>query len=117
MLAFNLAWRFALCSLAIWRAAHFLTRENCPWSWIVRLRARFAAGLLGRLLECFYCMSFLFALPLALFISTSPLEFLIQWLALSAVAALLERITYGPLKHNHVRPVSKSYLDKVIRGA
>lgn len=117
MLAFNFAWRFALCSLAIWRIAHFLTRENCPWRMIVQLRAKFADGMLGRLLECFYCLSFLISLPLALLISASPLEFLVQWLALSAVACLLERITHGPLKHNHVRQVSKSYLDKVIGGA
>jgi hypothetical protein len=107
---------FALCALAVWRVAHLLARENGPWDLIVRLRIALGSSILGRLMDCFYCLSFLFSLPSALWISSSRMGFLIQWLALSAVACLLERATQKQGKYIRVSPVSTSYMDKVIRG-
>jgi hypothetical protein len=44
-------------------------------------------------------------------------RFLVPWLALSAVACLLERAMQGWHKNRRIIPVSKSFLDKVIEGA
>jgi hypothetical protein len=107
---------FALCALAIWPAAHQLARENGPWNLIVRLRVSLGSGILGRLMDNFYCLSFLLSLPPAIWMSRSLMGFFIQWLALSAATCLLGRATQGPYKYIRVSPVSSSYLDKVIRG-
>jgi hypothetical protein len=116
MIEINFVWCFALCALAIWRVSHLLARENGPWDLIVRLRSTLGLGLLGRLMDRFYCLSFLIALPAALWMSSSRIGFLVQWLALSAVACLLEKGTQGRHKSFRAYYVSESYLDKVIRG-
>ena len=109
-------WGFALCALAAWRVAHLLARENGPWDLIGRLRASLGSSLLGRLMDCFYCLSFLVSLPPAIWMSSTPKGFLIQWMALSAGACLVERATQRPQDAFRVIPVSKSFLDKVIHG-
>jgi hypothetical protein len=106
--------RFALCALAVWRIGHLLARENGPWGLIARLRATLGSGVLGRLMDCFYSLSFLVSLPAAIWMSGS--RFLVPWLALSAVACLLERAMQGWHKNHRIIPVSASYLNKVIRG-
>lgn len=117
MAEMNYAWRFALCALAIWRIAHLLARENGPWDLILRLRASLGSGVLGRLMDCFYSLSFLISLPPAIWMSSSWTQFLVQWLALSAVACLLEMAVQERQRSRNVIPVSTSYLDKVIGGA
>lgn len=107
---------FAFCALAIWRVAHLLAKENGPWHLIVRLRDKLGSGILGRLMDNFYCVSFLVSLAPAFWLSNSWMRFLIQWLTLSVVACLLERVTQRPHRYLRISPVSRSYLEKVIRG-
>ena len=110
------AWCFALCALAVWRVAHLLARENGPLDLIVRLRTALGSSMLGRLMDSFYCLSFLISLPPALWMSSSRMGFLVQWLALSVGASLLELATQNQKKYIHVTPVSTSQIDKVIGG-
>ena len=116
MIDVNYVWCFALCALAVWRVAHLLAGENGPWDLVRRLRATLGYGMLGRMMDCFYCMSSMIALPPAIWMSGSRMGFLIQWMALSAVACLLEMATQRKLIHIRVKPVSTSYLNKVING-
>jgi hypothetical protein len=78
-------------ALTTWRATHLLHAEDGPWNLVVRLRAAAGSGLLGEMMDCFYCLSLWFALPIALLIGTGWLERLLLWPALSAAAILLER--------------------------
>jgi hypothetical protein len=117
MIAVKYIWCFALCALAVWRVAHLLACESDPWNLVARLRAALGSGVLSRLLNCFYCMSFLLSLPLAIWISGSWAGVVVQWMALSAVACLLERATQKQHGGLHVAPASTTYLDKVLRGA
>jgi hypothetical protein len=116
MIEINSALCFALCALASWRVAHLLARENGPLHLVARLRAAIDSCVLGRLMDNFYCWSFLLALPPALWMSSSRMGFLFQWLALSVVVCVLERVTQGRQERLNLNPVSKDYLDKVIRG-
>jgi hypothetical protein len=116
MLGINFVWCFALCALAVWRVAHLLARESGPWGLIARLRATLGTGVLSHPMECFYGLSFLIALPPAIWMSSSRMGFLVQWLALSAVACLLERTTQRQQSGRGASLASTSYLDKVIRG-
>jgi hypothetical protein len=82
--------------LGVWRITHLLQAEDGPWDLVVRLRALAGAGMLGRLMDCFYCLSLWIALPFALLLGrfgAAPIEQLLLWPALSAGAILLERAT------------------------
>jgi Protein of unknown function (DUF1360) len=97
--------RLVLAILATWRVTHLLANEDGPWDLIARLRARLGNGLLGRLMDCFKCLSLWVALPMAFFVSRRPVEIVFTWLALSGAACLLERIGQEPLI---IQPLSQS---------
>jgi hypothetical protein len=87
--------RFTLATLATWRVAHLLAFEDGPWALVARLRA--AAGRLGGVLECFYCLSLWVAAPLALWVTASAIAWPCVVLALSGGACLLHRLTLTPV--------------------
>ena len=91
------AWlRFLLAALATWRVTHLLANEDGPADIVFRLRRRLGESWIGGLMDCFNCLSFWIAAPAALFVSTSPLEWAVSWLALSGAACLLERLGGEP---------------------
>jgi hypothetical protein len=84
-----------LGTLAVWRITHFLAVEAGPWDVIVRLRNFLGAGFWGSLFACFYCLSLWVAAPVACLVGSGWKEKMLLWLALSAGAIVLERITLG----------------------
>jgi hypothetical protein len=116
MVAFTDVWFFVLCALAVWRVAHLLISENGPWNLVLKMRTAFGFEVLSHPATCFYGLSFLAALPPALWMSSSRIGFAIQWMALSAAASLLEKIMQMPHRKLQNYPLPASYLDKVIRG-
>lgn len=89
--------KFVLVVLATWRVTHLLANEDGPADFLARLRARAGNGFLGKLMDCFQCLSLWIAAPMALFVSEKPLDLLLTWLALSGAACLLERIGHEPV--------------------
>src|SRR2546430_16789530 len=85
--------RFVCAMLATWRLTHLLTSEDGPGDVVVPLRARMGESLAGRAMDCFYCSSLWVAAPLALFVSTDPITWIVAWTALSGGACLLDRAT------------------------
>ncbi len=83
---------FVLPVLAAWRLSHLLWAEDGPWNVIAKLR-RWAADHGTRVFDCFYCLSLWIALPLALLVARSFTAWLLDWLAFSGAAILLERFT------------------------
>ena len=73
---------FLLCALAVWRITHLLAREDGPFDLVVRLRQRVGQGLLGGLLDCFFCLSLWIALPFTLLLATGWIAGAVTWLAL-----------------------------------
>jgi hypothetical protein len=84
---------FVLGALAVWRITHLLNAEDGPRGVLVRIRGRLGTGLLGDLVDCFYCLSVWIAAPVAYFIGEGVGERLLLWAALSGAACLLERVT------------------------
>jgi hypothetical protein len=84
--------RFVLATLAVWRVTHLVAREDGPWDLVLRLRRGLGAGMLARLVACFYCLSLWVALPFAWFLKGETVETFVGWLALSGGASLLERL-------------------------
>jgi len=83
---------FVVAVLATWRVTHLLANEDGPGDVIFRLRRRLGEGFVGSLMDCFNCLSLWIAAPIALFVATKPLTWLVSWLALSGAACLLERL-------------------------
>jgi hypothetical protein len=77
--------------LATWRVTHLLQAEDGPGEVLVRLRRAVGNGLLGKLLDCFYCLSLWVAAPFAGILGATWPERGVLWLALSGGAILLER--------------------------
>ena len=83
---------FVLSIFASWRLAHLLAHEDGPWDGLARLRAVLGDSILGRMMDCFYCVSLWVAAPFALLVGRTAQECVLAWLALSGAACLLERI-------------------------
>jgi hypothetical protein len=84
--------------LVVWRLTHLLQAEDGPWGVVLRLRAAAGNGMLGALMDCFYCLSVWIALPFAALLAANWLHGLLLWPALSAAAILLDRATGGPTR-------------------
>lgn len=84
---------FLISTLAVWRATHLLHAEDGPWAVFLRVRRLSGEGVIGRLLDCFYCLSLWVAAPFALLSSRNVTEYVSLWLGLSGGAILLHRAT------------------------
>ena len=84
---------FALAALGVWRVTYMVSSEDGPWHCFVRLRRAVDGRSSANLLSCFYCLSVWVAMPFAAAIGNSQRERVLLWLALSAAAILLERVT------------------------
>ena len=84
---------FILSLLAAWRMTHLLQAEDGPFDLIYRLRKAMGNSVLGKMMDCFNCLSIWMAIPFAWFLGKTWPEKVLFWLALSGGAILLERIT------------------------
>jgi hypothetical protein len=89
--------RLVLAVLATWRVTHLLANEDGPADILARLRSRLGTRPIGKLMDCFHCLSFWVAAPMALFVADTPGDLLMAWLALSGAACLLERLGQAPM--------------------
>jgi len=94
-----------LAVLATWRVTHLLANEDGPAEIIARLRERLGHGPLGKLMDCFHCLSLWIAAPMALLLAGNPLDWLLGWLALSGAACLLQRLAQPPVV---IEPIGES---------
>jgi hypothetical protein len=88
--------RFVLAVLATWRVSHLLVSEDGPWALLAMLRRRLGNLMLGRLMDCFGCVSLWVAAPISFFVLRRLPELFFCWLALSGAAFLLERLHPEP---------------------
>lgn len=99
--------------LIVWRTSHLLQAEDGPWQIVARLRRRAGPGMLGEMLDCFYCLSIWIALPVAFAVGDDVRHALLLWPALSGGAALLQRATAPTAAAYHEEPRGDS--DVVLR--
>jgi len=83
---------FMLASLAVWRVTHLLAAEDGPFDIIANLRRAAGSSVLGKLLDCFYCLSLWVAVPFAWWLQSMWSARVLLWLALSAAAILMNRL-------------------------
>lgn len=88
----------AVAILATWRVTHLLAAEDGPLDTMLWLRAKLGRSLIGRLMDCFQCLSLWIAVPFTFMVTRSPLTWIAAWLALSGAACLLERLGREPME-------------------
>src|ERR1700688_2984199 len=107
--------RFVLAVLATWRVTHLLASEDGPADLIFRFRRLLGQSIFGKLMDCFNCLSLWIAAPAALFVSRTPVEWLLSWLALSGGACLLEGMTKDPVVIQPMPPSAEGDRNDVLR--
>jgi Protein of unknown function (DUF1360) len=107
--------RFVLAVLATWRVTHLLASEDGPGDLIFRFRALLGQSVAGKLMDCFNCLSLWTAAPAALFVSKTPTEWLLSWLALSGGACLLERMVRDPVVIQPMPRLAERDINDVLR--
>ena len=85
---------FILCTLAVWRIAYLISQEDGPFDIIIKLRKPFGQGTIGKLMDCFYCLSLWLAIPFACLLALTILDGVILVLALSGAACILFKLTH-----------------------
>ncbi len=75
--------------LAVWRITYLLHAEDGPADLLARFRRALGSGVMGKAVQCFYCLSVWIAFPFALVLTPGWRERLLLWPALSAGAILL----------------------------
>lgn len=79
---------FLVASLAVWRLTHLFQAEDGPADVIARLRE---APVVGRAMQCFYCLSLWVAMAPALLLGETWPQRALLWPALSGAAIFLEK--------------------------
>lgn len=95
---------FLIGVLAVWRVTHLLHAEDGPWRLSARLRRAAGSGFLGRLLDCFYCLSIWIAVPAALVMAEDWVSRILLWLGLSGGAVVIQRLLPPEVEY-HEDPV------------
>ncbi len=81
-------------ALAVWRMTHLVHCEHGPWHLLTRFRQTVRRTALGGVVDCFSCLSLWIAAPFAAGLGRRWSERFLLWLAYSAAAILIERVTY-----------------------
>jgi hypothetical protein len=108
--------RFVIGVLATWRLAYLLAEEDGPFDLILRVRRRLGRSVLGRLLDCFYCLSLWMAAPLAVWVTDGWSHRVAVWLALSGGACLLHRLTERQTPGVNILPLSGGEEHALLRS-
>jgi Protein of unknown function (DUF1360) len=82
-----------LGTFATWRVAHLLSSEDGPLQVVARLRAGLGSSELGRLVDCFQCLSIWVALPVAAMVPRRRPDQVLIWMAVSGAACLIELLS------------------------
>jgi hypothetical protein len=107
--------RFVLTALATWRLTHLLALEDGPGDLVVKLRKRLGTSVVGRMMDCFHCLSLWVAAPLSVLVVRDPWDLLLVWLALSGAACLLQGLQHEPVVIHHVPGDAKGEDDGLLR--
>lgn len=70
-----------------------ISAEDGPFDLIVKWRKFLGDAILGKMMDCFYCLSIWIAVPFGIWLGRNVAEKIIMWIALSGAACLLEQAT------------------------
>ena len=79
--------------LATWRLCHLIAHEDGPFDGVARLRRAAGSGMMGRLMDCPYCLSLWIAAPISAMVAPDWIMGVMLWLAISGGACLTEQLS------------------------
>ena len=85
--------KYGILVVVVWRLTHLISAEDGPFDLIIKLRKIIGSGFLGKLMDCFYCLSIWVGLGVAIYAGHGWEEIIILALYYSGTSILLEKIT------------------------
>ena len=84
---------FTITLLAVWRITHLFQAEDGPFDLVYKIRKLAGDGFIGKMMDCFYCLSVWVALAPGLYFGAGAVQKVMLWLAFSGGAILLEKFS------------------------
>jgi hypothetical protein len=85
--------KYFVIVIVVWRITHLISSEDGPFDMIIRLRKLMGNSFLGKLMDCFYCLSIWVGFFIALYAGSTLEEILILTLYYSGASLILEKFT------------------------
>jgi hypothetical protein len=85
--------KYVLFVIIVWRLTHLICAEDGPFDLIIKLRKFLGNSFLGKLMDCFHCLSIWIGLACACYEGNSLKEIIILTLFYSGSTILLEKLT------------------------
>ena len=84
---------FTITLLAVWRITHLFQAEDGPFDLVYKIRKVAGDGFIGKMMDCFYCLSVWVALVPGLYFGVGAVQKVMLWLAFSGGAILMEKFS------------------------
>jgi len=84
---------YLILVIVVWRITHLICMEDGPFELVIKLRKKLGNSFLGKLMDCFYCLSIWIGLSVAVFVGSDIIEIVILTIYYSGASVLLEKIT------------------------
>ncbi len=79
--------------IVVWRITHLVSAEDGPFDLIIKLRKLLGNSFVGKLMDCFYCLSIWIGFLAAIYGGTNLQQIIILTLYYSGAAILIEKLT------------------------
>ncbi len=85
--------KYFVMVIVVWRLTHLISTEDGPFDLIIKIRKLMGSSIIGKLMDCFYCLSIWIGFFIALYASENLAEIIILTFYYSGASILLEKIT------------------------
>lgn len=87
--------KYAILVVVVWRLTHLISQEDGPFDIIIRVRKLFGNSVIGKLMDCFYCLSVWIGCGVAFYAGWEggAEEIIILTFYYSGASLLLEKLT------------------------
>jgi hypothetical protein len=85
--------KYLLLVVVVWRITHLLSAEDGPFDLVFKIRKWLGNSFLGKLMDCFYCLSIWIGLLAALYTGETAMQVVLFCFYYSGASILLEKLT------------------------
>lgn len=85
--------KYLIIVVVVWRLTHLISAEDGPFDLIFKLRKLFGNSFVGKLMDCFYCLSIWIGFLCAIYIGNTTIDVLFLTLFYSGASILVEKLT------------------------
>lgn len=90
--------KYLVLTIAVWRLTHLISSEDGPFDIIFKFRKMLGESFLGKLMDCFYCLSIWTGLAAAFITGDNWKEIILMCLYYSGSSIIIEKITNKEFK-------------------